>query len=65
MKKIDIKKKSFLKKLLIKLNRKLGFEIIDQNSLMVPTSNKTLSENLSVFNEKNITLPLGEVNINR
>ena len=63
MKKINIKKKSFLKKILIKLNRKLGFEIIDQNSLIVPTSNKTLSENLSVFNKKNITLPLGEVNI--
>ena len=29
------------------------------------SGDKTLSENLSVFNQKNITLPLGEVNITR
>lgn len=65
MKKINIKKNNFLKRLFIKLNRKLGFEIIDQNNLIVSTSDKTLSENLSIFNEKNITLPLGEVNVTR
>ena len=65
MKKINIKKNSFLKRLFIKLTRKLGFEIIDQNSLIIPTSNKALSDNLSTFNKKNITLPLGEINITR
>lgn len=65
MKKINIKKNNFLKRFFIKLNRKLGFEIIDQNNLIVPTSNKSISENLSIFNKKNITLPLGEVNITR
>jgi len=65
MKKINIKKNSFLKKLFIKLTRKLGFEIIDQNNLILPTSNKSITENLSIFNKKNITLPLGEVNITR
>lgn len=65
MKKINIKKNNFLKRFFIKLNRKLGFEIIDQNNLIIPTSNKSISENLSIFNKKNITLPLGEVNITR
>ena len=65
MKKINIKKNNFLKRLFIKLARKLGFEIIDQNSLILPTSEKSLSENLSIFNKKNITLPLGEVSITR
>ena len=31
------KNKSFLKKLFIKFCRKLGFEIIDQNNLYIPT----------------------------
>ena len=65
MKKITIKEKNFLKKIFIKLCRKLGFEIIDQNSLILPTSNKSINENLNFLNKKSISLPLGEVKITR
>ena len=65
MKKIKIKQNSFFKKILIKIIRKLGFEIIDQNNLTVPTSEKIIYENLNIFNKKNIILPLGKVEITR
>ena len=48
-----------MKKLFIKLCKLLGFEIIDQNKFISPTLNKELNENLSIFNEKSIILPLG------
>ena len=65
MKKINLKKLNFLKKILIKLNRKLGYELIDQNNLILPTNNKNINDNLNTFNKKSISLPLGEVKINR
>ena len=65
MKKIKINQNNFLKKILIKIVRKLGFEIIDQNNLTVPTSEKKLDSNLNILNKKNIVLPLGEVKITR
>ena len=65
MKKFIIKEKNFLKKIFIKLCRKLGFEIVDQNSLILPTSNKSINENLNFLNKKSISLPLGEVKITR
>ena len=55
------KKTSFLKKLFIKICRKLGFEIIDQNSFEVVTSNKILTDNLSKLGRNSISLPLGEI----
>ena len=57
--------KKSLKKLFIKLSRKLGYEIIDQNNFVSPTLNKELNEDLSQFNQKSIVLPLGEVKITR
>ena len=57
--------KNSLKKLFIKLSRKLGYEIIDQNNFVSPTLNKELNEDLSQFNQKSIVLPLGEVKITR
>ena len=45
-----------MKKLFIKLAKKLGFEIIDQNNFYSPTLDKKLNENLSIFNEKSIVL---------
>ena len=57
--------KNSLKKLFIKLSRKLGYEIIDQNNFVSPTLNKELNEDLSQFNHKSIVLPLGEVKITR
>tara|TARA_X000000950_G_scaffold206403_1_gene248310 strand:+ start:632 stop:1645 length:1014 start_codon:yes stop_codon:yes gene_type:complete len=65
MKKIFIKKNHIIKKIFIKLCRKLGFEIIDQNSLILPVSNKSINENLNLLNKKSISLPLGEVKITR
>ena len=57
--------KNSLKKLFIKISRKLGYEIIDQNNFVSPTLNKQLNENLSKFNQNSIVLPLGEVKITR
>ena len=54
-----------MKKIFVKLIKKLGFEIIDQNSFSSPTLNKELNEDLSEINEKSIILPLGEVKITR
>ena len=65
MKKIKIKKNNFFKKNIIKIIRKLGYEIIDQNNLIIPTSNKKINENLNVLNTKSISLPLGEIKITR
>ena len=58
-------KPSFFKKLFIKISRKLGFEIIDQNNFKIVTSNKKISDHLSLLGSKSINLPLGEVKITR
>ena len=65
MKKINLKKINALKKILIKINRMLGYELIDQNNLILPTSERAINENLNKFNHKSISLPLGEVEIKR
>ena len=41
-------KTSFFKKILIKICRILGYEIIDQSSFYVPTQKKSLNENLNI-----------------
>ena len=53
-------KKSFLKKIFIKFCRKLGYEIVDQNDLFIPTSNLFANQNLSKSNEYSINIPLGK-----
>ena len=58
-------KPSFFKKIFIKISRKLGYEIIDQNNFEIVTSNKKINENLSLLGNKSINLPLGEVKITR
>ena len=58
-------KTSFLKKIFIKICRILGYEIIDQNNLYIPTSDKFINEELSKAGKKSINLPLGEVKITR
>ena len=65
MKKIKKNKSnnSFLKKLLIKVNRKLGYELIDQNNLTIPTKENISEQNIVEIDKKIITLPLGEVDI--
>ena len=54
-----------MKKLLIKLIKALGYEIIDQNNFISPTLNKELNNDLSSFNYNSIVLPLGKVKITR
>ena len=56
---------SFLKKIFIKLCRKLGFEIIDQNTFEVVTVDKKINDDLSLIGKSSINLPLGKVNITR
>ena len=58
-------KKSFLKKIFIKICRLLNFEIIDQSNFTVPTLKKRLDENLSSPARKSITMPMGEIKITR
>lgn len=66
MKRIEnIKKPNFLKKLFVKLCRIIGYEVIDQSNLHLPTLNKQANENLSTLGGKNISIPLGETTIIR
>ena len=66
MKKINTTvKTNFFKKIFVKICRILGYEIIDQNNLYLPTSDKFINEELSKAGEKSINLPLGEVKITR
>ena len=58
-------KSSFLKKIFIKICRKLGYEIIDQNKFEIITSNKKMNEDLSLLGYNSINLPLGEIKITR
>ena len=59
------KKTSFFKKLFIKICRKLGYEIVDQNSFELVTSNKILTDDLSKLGLNSINLPLGEIKVTR
>lgn len=54
-----------LKKILIKLNRLLGYELIDQNDFSFPSLKSKKFNDLSNLNEKSIVVPLGEVPITR
>ncbi len=58
-------KSSFFKKIFIKICRKLGYEIIDQNNFKIVTSDKKINDDLSILGKKSINLPLGEVKITR
>ena len=58
-------KKGFINKLFIKLCRKLGYEIIDQNNLYIPTINKFANQGLSISQKYSISIPLGKVKITR
>ena len=58
-------RRSFFKKIFVKICRIFGYEIIDQSNFYVPTQKKTLDENLNIQGKKSITLPLGEVKISR
>ena len=61
----SIGKKNFFVKTLIKLIRKFGYEIIDQNNLQIPFKSINANQNLSESGKKSITIPLGETKITR
>ncbi len=58
-------KKNFFSKLIIKIIRKLGYEVIDQANLELPYINKNINENLSQSGYKSITIPLGTTDIKK
>lgn len=58
-------KKSLFRKLLIKLNRRLGYEIVDQTNYTLPGLNKKGCDNLSTVNQTAITIPFGNRKIER
>ena len=59
------KNKNFIKKIFIKISRMLGYEIIDQDTLEFPTSNKFHQDTISVPGEKSVKLGIGELQISR
>tara|TARA_B100001564_G_scaffold357523_1_gene373944 strand:- start:2047 stop:3033 length:987 start_codon:yes stop_codon:yes gene_type:complete len=61
----SIKKTNFIKKLLIKICRIFGYELIDQSTLEFPVSNKNYQEISSISGNKSISLGLGETPITR
>ena len=64
MKKIIYKPKNkLLSKLLAKICRFLGYEIIDQANFYVPSQERSLATTLSSPGDKSITVPLGQIKI--
>ena len=61
----SIKKTNFIKKILIKICRIFGYELIDQSTLEFPVSNKNTQDFLSMPGNKSISLGLGETRITR
>ena len=58
-------KSSFFKKILLKLVRKLGYEMVDQSNLNIADEDLYIKKNLSKNGDKSITIPLGETTISR
>ena len=58
-------KSSFFKKILLKLVRKLGYEMVDQSNLNIADEDLYIKKNLSKSGDKSITIPLGETTISR
>ena len=56
-------KKSFFSKIIIKLARKFGYEVIDQAQFFVVSKNIDAKENLSESGKYSITIPLGKTEI--
>ena len=56
-------KKSFFSKIIIKLARKFGYEVIDQAQFFVVSKDIDAKENLSESGKHSITIPLGKTEI--
>ena len=65
MKEFKSKKTNFIKKILIKICRIFGYELIDQSTLEFPVSNKNYQDVLSEPGKKSINLGLGETSVHR
>ena len=63
MKNKTVLKKSFVSKLFVKIIRKFGYEVVDQANLNLPIKDKDINQNLSESGKRNITIPLGVINI--
>ena len=61
----NTKKTGFFKKIFVKICRKLGYEIIDQNTFDLVTRDKNIDSGLSMLGKNSINLPLGIVKITR
>ena len=59
------KNQSFLKKILIKIIRKIGYEFVDQSNLTLSNKGLYIKENLSEAGIKSVVIPLGETTITR
>ena len=64
MREIKPTKKSFLAKIFIKLCRVLGFEIIDQSNLSIPTSKKSLIEGISIHSRNSVNESINTITNN-
>jgi len=58
-------KKSWFKKIFIKICRLLDYEIIDQGNFHLPVTDQRINEDLSKVGEKSLTMPMGKVEITR
>jgi len=58
-------KKSWFKKVFIKICRLLDYEIIDQNNFYLPVTDQHINEDLSKVGKRSLTIPMGKVEITR
>ncbi len=58
-------KKSFFKKIFIKICRLLDYEIIDQGNFYLPVTNQHINDDLSKIGKRSLTMPMGKVQITR
>ena len=58
-------KKSWFKKIFIKICRLLDYEIIDQSNFYLPVTDQYINEDLSKIGKKSLTIPMGKVEITR
>ena len=60
-----VNKKSWFKKIFIKICRLLDYEIIDQSNFYLPVTDQYINEDLSKIGKKSLTIPMGKFEITR
>ena len=58
-------KKSWFKKIFIKICRLLDYEIIDQSNFYLPVTDQHIDEDLTKIGKRSLTIPMGKVEITR